>query len=228
MNEQLLSVLREQDTFAAVELAAQSGDQVQAAKSLHELGKHLYWKEKDLGASVTALRAGAQIGMTSAETEPSRRIELRSAAKGMCYDLASFTWPGWDEPGIKVTACDMWAGLDAAKANLRLGEELNKGDLPLSRAYWMLAAHLMAARRWTEAIAHFERAAKYAESAASRSDALLSAGFATLTALLERPEDMAAAARLEEIKAALAPLEHGADFVSQIETAAAVLAPFGR
>ena len=146
----------------------------------------------------------------------------------MCYDLASFTWPGWDEPGIKVTQSDMWAGLDAAKANLRLGKELNKGDLPLSRAHWMLGAHLMAARRWPEAIEHFERATKYAETAVSRPDALLSVGFATLTALLERPGDMAAAARLEEIKAALTPLEHGPDFVSQIETAAAVFAPSGR
>jgi hypothetical protein len=225
VDESLLTRLRDQDTFAVIEQIVLTSDCLEAAKHLHEIAKHLYWKEKNLPACIAMMRAGAQLGMTARETDHSRRYSLRSAAKAMCYDLASFTWPGWNESGIIIAASDLEVGLDAARANLRLGEELNKGDLPLSRAHWMLAAHLMAIQRYAGAIAHFDQAATYAEQADSHPDALLSRGFADLAKLLDRPDDVEAAARLQQTKADIAPLENGPFFVSQIETAASVFAP---
>jgi hypothetical protein len=226
-DETLIARVRAGDTWAAIEEIAAGGDALAGAKALYEAGKAFYWKEKDLPRCVALLRAGAQLGLTADEPDASRRYDLRSAAKGMCYDLASFTWPGWDEPGIAITAADLAVGLDAARANLRLAVELNKGDLPLSRAHWMLGAQELAAGLYGEAIASFERGEDAATRAGLRDNALLCSGFAAVARLLEQPEDGAASERLEAAKTELATLEQGSFFVTQIETAAQVFARSG-
>ena len=86
----------------------------------------------------------------------------------------------------------------------------------------MLAAQLIAAGRCPDAIRHFQHAVDCAERADSRPEALLASGFAALAALLDRPHDAEAAARLEQIRTALRSLENGPFFAEQVETAARV------
>ena len=91
---------------------------------------------------------------------------------------------------MSISAGDMTAGLDAARANLRLADELNKDDLPRSRAYWMLGAQLLAHRRFGGSLAAFGEAARYAGTAGAPGEELLSAGFQIMAAQLgglERP-----------------------------------------
>lgn len=228
IDETLLASFRGSDSFEFIESLTLLPDRLACVKQLHEVGKHLYWKEKDLPNCVAMLRAAVQAGLTATEADPETKNDLRSAAKAACFDLASFTWPGWDEPGITVTNSDQAVGMDAARANLRLAIELNKGVLPLSRAHWMLAGHYLAARSHGAAIEHFELAADYARRAESAAAELLAKGFSALTQLLADPADTAARSRLDKIKSELAPIDDGPFFISQIDTAVGVFAPFSR
>ncbi len=75
--------------------------------------------------------------------DPELANKLRSGAKGCADDFASYAWSGWDEPGITITQADRAAGFDAARVNLRLAIELERGDLPTSRAHWMVGAYYL-------------------------------------------------------------------------------------
>jgi hypothetical protein len=224
MDEDLLAQYHAKDSLAFVEQLPMWPDRVACVKKLHEVGKQLYWKEKALPGCVALLRAAAQAGLTAEDTDPARRYDLRSSAKAACYDIASFTWTGWDEPGITITASDLAIGHDAAKANLRLAIELEKGDLPISRAHWILAGHLLAIKDYPAAIEQFEISAEHARRAEAPGEVLAASGFATLTHCLRDPNDAAPTQQLEKIKTDLAEIKDGQFFVSQIETAARVFA----
>ena len=172
---------------------------------------------KDIPAVILIARMGIQHGLTAAviETDPVRNAALRSAAKALAYDLASFTWPGWDEPGVALGPNDLRIGLDAARTNLRLAIELEKGLLPLSRAHWLLGAHLLSALDTASSLPHFEEAASAAAAADSPAEALLARGFA---ALASGPE-----AGLQDVLTRLRALPDGDSFAAQIETARRVL-----
>ncbi len=215
------TILKERDSFAAIAYINSLGE-MQAMEAYHDLALHLYNEEHDVGGLVTVSRAGIQYGLMAAESlkdsDPTLAEQLRAKAKGLAYNLAANTWPGWDDP-VSISAGDMTAGLDAARANLRLADELNKDDLPRSRAYWMLGAQLLAHRRFGELLAAFGEAARYAGTAGAPGEELLSAGFQIMAAQLGGLELPAGLPTMEALKAKLADLEDGPMFAGQIDTA---------
>ena len=85
-----------------------------------EAMRHAYWEDRDLAGAIAISFAGISRLLAEAPAAgPERALELRSQAKRLTYDLASYTWPGWDEPGIIVTPPEMRAGYAAARANRR-------------------------------------------------------------------------------------------------------------
>src|SRR5690348_9280901 len=97
-----LRALEEQDTFAAIEYLCRQTDTAAAATAFVELVRHLYWKQKDICRTVWIAQAGIQYALTSEALEAQdaeEAVQLRGIAKGLAYDLGSFTWPGWDEAG---------------------------------------------------------------------------------------------------------------------------------
>jgi predicted enzyme related to lactoylglutathione lyase len=228
---ELIARFRSEDSFAAIELLCQGPDALMAAKAFSEAANQFYWKEKDLVSSIAMGRAGVQQALTAATrcslADTARASELRGQAKAMAYNLASFTWPGWDEPGIVIGPSDLVTGMDAAKTNLRLGTELKKGPLPMSRAHWILAAHELAAGKHDDARKDFAKACEYADTAGAPADHSLSAGFAALTELLDgavKSDESTSGLkqRLQEAEARLKTLEDGEMFIQQIHTAARV------
>jgi hypothetical protein len=219
-----LQRIREADPFAAIEFLHRADDPIAVMKAYRDLVNHLYWKEKDLPTAVSLLLAGIAYGLTYGNDQGSAelRYDLKSLAKTLAYNLASFAWPGWDEPGIVIGATVAAVGLDAAQLNLRLAEELNKGDLPLSRGHWMLGAQYLAAKDYEKARHHFDEGARFAEAAGSTAEIWLCFGFAALVRMLASPENQAARADLDHIKSRLAEMEGGKDFLGQIETAESV------
>jgi len=228
MKEESLRIAREQDTLAAVVYLAQQTDVVAAAKTFNEAMLHLYWQEKNLTLALAFGRAGAQFALTAAETNPQLANDLRSSAKAMTYNLASFTWPGWDEPGIEISPSDVQVGLDAVKTNLRLVSELQKGDLPLSRAHWMLGAQQLAVRAFFDAAASFAEAEVFATAANAPAEALLARGFISVVKIVAAAaashERAAATAELDEHKNQLRQLPDGEAFCSQLDSAIKVFA----
>jgi len=222
MTEAAIQLANEQDTFAAIELLAGQSDAVAATKDFGQVMHHFYWKAKDLSRAIAFGRAGLQYGLTAAPplqaTQPKQAREIRSAAKSLAYDLASFTWTGWDEPGISITESDLKLGLDAARVNLRLAIELDKDALRLSRAHWILGAQQLAAKLYPEAIQSFQKAAEFAKTANNTAEELLGLGFAALAKVMQT-KGADGQAELDMIKLKLKPLQDGEFFVGQLDTA---------
>ena len=202
--------------LAEVDLAAQP-------KAYSEAMRHAYWEDKDLSAAMAIAWAGISRLLAQAHgSTPEQAYELRSQAKALSYDLASFTWAGWDEPGIVITPPEARAGCAAARANLAFAKELEKGELPRARAHWILGAHELAAGRPEEARANFDTAVTLARAAGAEgaSEAKLARAFVALADLdAGASTEAELAATLDELRAD----PDGAALVEQVNTARAVL-----
>lgn len=188
--------------------------------------RNVYWEKKDLAGAIRIGQAGIAQGEQLAAEFPEKAEKIMSQVKAIQYNLASFTWPGWDEPGIEISPEQVQLGLAAARENLRLAIELKKDAMPLSRACWMLGAQEIAVREYSSASDHFHQAEQFAEQAVSRGEAgpgsgeaLLARGFAQLANLLAQPGDPDISAMLEETKINLIAQTSGNFFVKQIEDA---------
>jgi hypothetical protein len=221
MKDEAIRILEAEGVAAALDYLDSDGfpSPAERVQGYHELMKHAYWKLKNLPATIKIGQAGIAIGEALAGTHPEQHNEIMSNIKAIHYDLASFTWPGWDEPDFTITAAQTQLGLKAAKRNLQLAIDLRKPPLPLSRAYWMLAAQEIAARQYAEAKEHFFQAEQTARETDSAADQLLSRGFVQVTGLLADPDDLALTEKLNEVKAALQVEEHGEFFIQQMDDA---------
>ena len=126
---------------------------------------------------------------------------------------------------ITVTEEDAKQGLEAARLNLLLAQELKRDDHALSQAHWLLGAHLLAQKSDTEAAQAFQESAKHAASAGKRGDELLAQGYIHVATLLQSPTDSNAASELKHIEEELLKLEGGKEFVAQLDTARKTLEP---
>jgi hypothetical protein len=158
---QVRQSLRDGDSFATVELIQRGGAPPEIAARYQSLITDLYWKAHDLPCVVAIGRAGITycLGQSVILGAPPDEVEsFRSTAKAIAYDVGSFTWPGWEEPGIDPTPAEMEVGRDCAKLNLRLALELKKPPDRVSMAYWLLGAHALAVRDYDYAILDFQAA----------------------------------------------------------------------
>ena len=221
--DKALKAYVDEDAFAAVEYVCTRKDTMRAAQAFKSAMRRCYWKKRDLTATLVFARAGYQYCLTAAASlekkDPQSAEALRAIAKSLVYDIASFTWPGWDEKGIEIGRAQMAEGLQAAQANLRLAISLKKDALPMSRAYWMLGAQQLAAGNIEPADQAFLKASDYAEKAGSQGEALLSRSFACLTEGLEAEEKEASIKRLESLLDKPRRQKDGELFVQQVETA---------
>ena len=220
--ETAIAVGRTDGAFAAVAQLAQIADLAVAANAYSETMRSAYWEDKDVSMVTAIAYAGASRLLAAAETaESDVAYEIRTTAKGLMYDLASFTWTGWDEPGVEVGATDAAAGLAAARSNLAMAIELDKDDLRVSRGYWMLGGHLLTAGNHQEAISAFGMAAEHAQSAGAQAEVALAEAFSALAQLGagDAGAGETLATTLKELEAA----EGGEMFIAQVETARGVL-----
>ena len=130
--EKAIDLYSEVDSFAAIIYLCELEEPELTLDALIGAMKHKYWQEKDLVGALAFARAGTHFGLQSAllydQSDPNLAYKLRSGAKGCAYDFASCAWNGWDEPGVVITKADHAAGFDAARVNLRLAVELERGD----------------------------------------------------------------------------------------------------
>ena len=220
LKDQAIQTLESDGVEAAVRLLRQADLPPTEHIPLYtEVLRHAYWQQKDLPATIEITQTGIRHGEALADINPEDANQILAQVKALYYDLASFTWPGWDEEGIEIAPEQVSLGLEAARKNLDLAVKLKKEALPLSRAYWMLGAQQLADGDHTQAVASFAMAEQRAAEAEARPEELLSRGFARLAGLLEDPEDQSLQIEMAEIKTALFDEEDGEMFVQQIEDA---------
>lgn len=190
--EKVRTFIDDQNFFGAVSYIQAQGKPEEVAKTYERLVLDFYWQSKSIPDVISLARAGLQYCLTEAErlkqSNPEGATELKQSAKRISYNLASFTWPGWDEKGCVITHQDILIGLDAARLNLRLVNELKDGDEAMSVAYWGLGAQLIATQQYDQALESFDMAKKYARSAGSKLDELLADGYIGVTMIISGDE----------------------------------------
>lgn len=213
------------DSVVALLRGLASSPASDAADRYRTAMRDAYWERKDLASSLAIGWAAVDRCFTEAtagRTDGAGTGLHLADAKGFLYDIASFTWPGWAETGIAVTVDQARLGLDAARWNLELAIELDKDALPMSRAHWMLGAHLLTAGDHRGAEACFQEAAEHAVRADSPADVGLARAFGDL-ASVAAGDDPGAEERLTASLAALGSLGDGSMFADQVTTARRVL-----
>ncbi len=220
MKEQLIEKFDSEGAQAALKLLAGTYlHHTEKVPRYDELARHAYWQAKDLSAAIQIGQAGIHLAQKFVEEYPADAETIMSQEKAIHYNLASFTWPGWDEEGIEINETQRQLGMTSARINLDLAISLHKPSLALSRAYWMMGAHHLSAGEFTTAQARFALAAQTAREAKSRPEELLSQGFGQLAILLMKPKNLAAREGLDEVKAELQNEKEGEFFVKQLEDA---------
>jgi hypothetical protein len=221
--QKLWQLAQERDLFAACAEIESRGDAPMVATSYAQFANWVLSDRRDVAAMTAVSRAGIQYALSEArrcqEKDPDLAQQLKGAAKSMAYNLGANSWPGWNDQGIHLNASDLAAGLDAARLNLRLGQELKRGPGPMGNAYWLLGAQQLAARQYRQARESFDHSAMEFKSADKEDFELMARGYVSLARLLEGASEAA-----EELKAAVAalngrPSEDAKFFAQQIETA---------
>lgn len=156
-----------------------------------------------------ALNRIEQIDGSDAE----RLTRLRKFARGIAYNVAAFTWPGWDDMG-SISPDSQELGLSAARVTLELATQAQ--DVTFN-ALWINGAHELNAKNYDTAIQYFERTRDVADAGDGKYMAM---GWIELTKYLVEPTEE----RGKNLEASVATLreadqENGEFFAKQIETA---------
>jgi hypothetical protein len=181
--QEVRSRLETVDSYAATEWIQSQGSPLEVAKLYNELVKKFYFEDK--GAKTLAIigPAGVQYALLKSleTTDQQIAIELKGMAKTIAYKVASNSWPGWGDEGVKITPYEMAIGLNAAKANLRLGAELDRPKDKMSGAHWLLGAQLLANGQPKAAIESFKTAAVLSEEIGDKSTAEMNRGYIAIS-----------------------------------------------
>jgi hypothetical protein len=225
MND-IRELLRTTDTFAAIEHVQRDGTPLEIAARYQSLVGDLYWKAHDLPAVVAIGHGGINYCLSQslvAGTPAEATQKLRSTAKALAYNIGSFTWPGWEEPGIHPGPADLAAGRDCAKLNLRLAVELAKPPDRVSMAHWLVGAHALAAADFDNAVAEFRTAQDVLPATDPACQRLepCNMGYLSIAQLCKNPDDSEASARLDEVVGRLKARsdEDASEYLKQLETA---------
>jgi len=166
-----------------------------------------YWQDKNLGIVAWLGQVILPLAYRPVSTEAKSKI------KTISYNVASFLWPGWDEPGVIISKDQQDLGAQAAELNLRLADELDKPVIAKSRAHWMMGGYLLTQREFGRAAQSFATAARLAGDDGNRAEQLLSEAFRDLAT--NSPE-------LKSRLAELRTLKDGEAFAGQVLAAARV------
>ena len=198
-------ILASQDSYAAAEYVQGLGEPPVVAQAYAQLVLDLNWKAKDAAGVVAMGRAGILWTLEKArelQAQSPEKVEVwRGHAKMIAYNVGSFTWPGWGDEGLKLTAAQVAVGRDAAAMNLRLAIELGRPAPKLSAAHWLVGAHALSAGDPAGAGRSFEEAVALSRKAGDEEGALMGEGYAAISRILGG--DAKAAKDLDRAVAAL-------------------------
>lgn len=184
--ERVRTLIEAGDADRARAMLSAGDDPVTAARRYDSVVRSLYDPGQDLPAVVRVAQDGIEFCLARATEAEARRdagaaVRFRGLAKTLAYNLASYTWPGWDAPGIGIRTRDLQAGHAAARLNLELAQALEVGSEPMANAYFMLGAHSLAANDYTAAADHFRRFGEIARRAGLTALALAAEGYGVIT-----------------------------------------------
>ena len=204
MDPSLLYALERGDVSDAVEWIEREDDPPRVLAMYHGAIRHAYWNRKDTSMVVALGEAAFAFG-ASFDGDP-----LLGMVKSIAYDVGSFCWTGWDEPGVTIDERSAASGARAAALNLSLAERLDRPSEARAAAHWLVGAHALASGRRDDAIRAFEESARYARAGSDLGAELLALGY------------IAIARGDEPDVSGFSDVEGGDDYIAQLRTAARV------
>jgi len=213
------------DSYKAVEIMARQGDAKTVARLYTEVTRDLYRRLRDLPSFIIVSRQGIDYFLAKAveveRTDAALSNEVRGAAKTLAYNLAANTWPGWNDPGIRPTVSEIDTGLEAARLNLRLATELNRGADPMFNALWIIGALELARGHHADAIRSYEQARRISSEAALKSYTLLAEGSIAIAKIAARIDVAESDREFRRVKSELASgaVTDGKFYSDQLDTA---------
>lgn len=138
---------------------------------------------------------------------------MRTFARGVAFNIAAFTWPGWDDTG-PISIEDQELGLSAARVALDFAAQAE--DVTFN-TLWINGAHELNANNFERAIEFFEKARDQEDEIREKK---MAAGWIALTEFLVDATQKNKT-RLDDAIAELrkANEKNGEFFAQQIETA---------
>lgn len=216
------------DLAGARQCLEQDSDAAKVGGYYAELTKILYARNKDVRSMLAVGRAGIDFQLRQAERvaadDPALAIARRTAARTLAFNVAANCWPGWGDDGVVIAAADIEEGLQLANLSLQLAQELALGQRPRGTASWLVGALDLAAGRTDAAMASFDRARAFYESAGEQAQVLLVDGYRAIalsaTAVGEGPD-----VRLDDVVGRLQQdgTQQAKFFADQLRTAARIL-----
>jgi hypothetical protein len=232
--DQVQRLLTESDSFAAIQYIQQQGEPSEVVELYLQTALWLYNHPKNVAGMVAISRAGIQYGLTVAERlaedDPEAATTLHGQAKAIAYNLGANMWPGWQDEGIDLTARDRQAGADAARVNLRLAVELERDDLPMCNAHWLVGAHDLAGGDYAGAIESFNTALEHARAANNPEFEWMCQGYRWMAARLAEADSEPAQTEFDRAVSELRQLdtEDATFFADQLESVFAFFSDSGR
>ena len=202
------SLTKEKDLYAASEFVLGLADESGVAQAFVDLVLDCYWKAKSAEQVTHFAKEGIRFCLASASGHDGIDDNLararRFAAKRMATNAASFTWIGWDEPGVKISPDQMRQGIEFARYSVRQLHELDPTDAQLAFTYWFLGAHLIAEGSYDEALKVFAKTKEFSDSEGGNPDyQAMIEGYIGLNKILSGDDDPGD----EEFKSAVSALE---------------------
>ena len=152
---------------------------------------------KDIDRYVYFAKLILQHTLNLAERDPEQAAAYRAAAVPMTYNLAANTWIGWGAGVGAIKDRHQRLGLEAARLNVELAQEIGLGPERRRNGYWILGAHRIAAGDLAGARSAFETSAALATEAGLATGALMATGWIHVVDILDGRDAAAALAAVE-------------------------------
>ncbi|MCX5661007.1 MAG: hypothetical protein NTW19_15065 [Planctomycetota bacterium] len=207
------ALIAEKDLFAASEHVFALADEPRIVEAFSDLVADVYYKAKSVEQVIHFAHAGIHYCLAraaaKAKDNPAAANELRLDAKRMATNVASFTWPGWDEPGVAISPDQLRQGLAFARYSIRQLLELEPKVAQLAFSYWFLGAQLLANGLHAEALGPFGLALDNSRKQEKNADGVtMLEGYIGLAKLLDAKRDVGQRAAGEaEFNAAVSTLK---------------------
>ena len=191
----------------------------------YQLGQTFNRGVDDLDGYVYLSKLILQRTLDLAERGTDRTAEYRHAAVAMTYNLAANTWIGWGPGEVGAVAePHRRLGLQAARKNIELAEQLGLGPERRRNGYWVLGAQLLAAGDHAAAAEAFATSRAFGEQAKLASATLMAQGWIHVSHLLAGTDAAEHSAELERVEEKLRQLDDdGAFYADQYAVALAAL-----
>lgn len=217
----VLESMEQSDSFEAMMHLTSAGDPHRVIQCFHLAVRELFSRRK-LPQMVWIGRGGIEYALREAAStgDEALRVDLRTAARKLSYNVSANLWPGWADEAVQPTQSDLQSALDLARVHYRLVLEDRLESESIGNARWLVGAQRLALGQEQAAHYTFETAKAAYHEAGKPASEWMAEGFLALS--LQLMGTMATEG-LRRFDAALQELkqlgDEGEFFVDQLQAA---------